>query len=95
MHIAFTERDFFKAPFDRAELQDLITEHSASDIFSWKSPSFKALGRDSGSLSAEELLDLMLGEPRLIRRPLIKVGNKLIIGGNLSTIENSLSSVDQ
>ena len=61
-----------------------------SEIFSWRSPSFKALGLAAESLSTEDMLRLMGQEPRLIRRPIIRIGDKLVIGANLKTIEAAL-----
>lgn len=61
-----------------------------SNLFSWRSPSLKTLGLDQGSLSSEDLVRLMIEEPRLMRRPLIKVGQELIIGGNEGQIRKAL-----
>ena len=40
------------------------------------------MGVPRESLSEDDLLRLMLKEPRLIRRPLIAVGGRLIVGGD-------------
>ncbi len=61
------------------------------DVFSWNSPSFKALGRPAESLSEEELVQLMLQEPRLIRRPLVVVNGQLVIGGSQKALEAALA----
>ena len=63
------------------ELRQLLHEQNLSGAFSWNSPSFKALGLAPDGLNDEILLQLMLQEPRLIRRPLVKIGDRLIIGG--------------
>lgn len=62
-----------------------------SDIFSWRSPSFKALGIDADQLSEDDLLRLMLEEPRLIRRPLAVVDGQLIVGADRKTLEALLT----
>ncbi len=79
--IEFNERDFFADPFTPDELRDLIGERSPSDYFSWRSPSFRKTGLKRDEISDQQMLDLMVGEPRLIRRPLIRTpdGN-LIVG---------------
>ena len=60
----------------------LLQGKSASDMFSFKSPSFKVLGLDQTKLSDNDLIDLMLKEPRLIRRPLVKIGKNVYFGAD-------------
>ena len=85
------ERDFFQEKFTEGELQELLGERRAADVFSWNSPSFKALGRPAESLSEEELVQLMLQEPRLIRRPLVVVNGQLVIGSSQKALEAALA----
>ena len=79
-NLSLLERDFFLNPFTRKELSDLFVNHNLYDFLSIKSPSFKKLQIQATSLSRENVIDLMLDEPRLIRRPLLKIENKLFIG---------------
>ena len=76
------ERDFFADPLSADELREIIGERSAADFFSWRSPSFRKLGVDRASLSEERMIELMVGEPRLIRRPLIRTEDGGLIAGN-------------
>ena len=79
--IDIDERDFFAEPFTVDELRDLVGSRNVSDFFSWRSPSFRKLGLDRDELGDDDLLRLMVEEPRLIRRPLIKTeGGSLILG---------------
>ncbi len=64
--------------------------HTPSDIFSWRSPSFKALGLEAYSLSDHQLVRLMLQEPRLIRRPTVQIGDELIVGADAKKLERAL-----
>ena len=51
-------------------------------IFAFNSPSFKKLGRTPDDLTDDELLDLVLGEPRMLRRPLaVTVDGRVVAGG--------------
>ena len=84
------ERDFFKDPLSEAEVWGLVKGRRSADMFSWKSPSFKALGLEAGSLGDDDLVRLMLGEPRLIRRPMVQIGEDLIIGGDFGALERTL-----
>ena len=86
------ERDFFKDPFSDAEIRGLLRGRPANEIFSWKSPSFKALGLDPGNLSDDDLVRLMLQEPRLIRRPMVRIGEELVVGSNTKDLEKALGA---
>ena len=85
------ERDFFQDRFSEEELRQILQGWKASEVFSWKSPSFKALGLSSDTLNDEDLIRLMLQEPRLIRRPLVKVGERLMIGGSHEALEEAFT----
>jgi arsenate reductase-like glutaredoxin family protein len=37
------------------------------------------------------MVNLMLQEPKLVRRPLLKVGNKLMVGGSSAAVEAAIS----
>ena len=87
------ERDFFKEPFSEAEINDLAALAPLSDLFAWRSPSLKKLGLAGQELPDAELLKLMLQEPRLIRRPVTRLGDKLLIGSNQKVLEQALADV--
>jgi arsenate reductase-like glutaredoxin family protein len=55
-------------------------------LFSWKSPTARQRGLTPGAVSDEELIRLMATEPRLIRRPLVLVGDRLIVGADLDAL---------
>ena len=78
--VELDERDFFKDGFTEAELRALLGDTPPADVFSWRSPSARRLGLDRDTVTADELIRLMLDEPRLIRRPLIQVGDRVIVG---------------
>lgn len=82
-------RDFFKEPFSEQELRDLIGDNPISDVFSWSSPSFKKMGLNREDLDDDRLIELMLEEPRLIRRPLFRVGDRLVIGASPKTLDEA------
>ena len=86
------ERDFFQDPLSEAELRALLGDRSPADIFSWKSPSFRKMGIDRGSLDDDGMIALMLEEPRLIRRPITAIGDTLVIGADSKALSRALSS---
>ena len=80
------ERDFFKDEFSEEELRELLGDTPPSDIFSWRSPSARTLKLDREKVSADELIRLMVEQPRLIRRPLIYTGDRLFAGTDKATM---------
>jgi len=85
--VEINERDFFKNPFSRAEIEELLQGKPASDMFNFRSPSFKQLGLERDKLSDNELIDLMLKEPRLVRRPVVRIGGKVYFSADKSVLE--------
>ncbi len=90
--LEFEERDFFKDPLSEAEIEELLTLAPPSEVFSWRSPSFRKLNLDKDSLEPQDLVRLMSQEPRLIRRPMFRVGDTLIVGGGKKAIDAVLAS---
>ena len=86
-----TERDFFRQPFSEQELRELLDERPPAEVFAWRSPSFKVLRLAPDGLSDDALVHLMLQEPRLIRRPLLLVGKRLIIGADKKALDEALN----
>jgi len=74
------ERDFFQDSFTEDELRTLIGDRSVSGYFSYNSPSFRKMGLDRDELSDDQLLKMMIQEPRLVRRPLIQAEGELLVG---------------
>ena len=88
--VELEERDFFQDRFGEDELRQLLQGQRLSEVFSWNSPSFKKLGVSREDLDDEALIRLMLGEPRLIRRPLVKIGAKVVVGTDKAAMERAL-----
>ena len=82
------ERDFFKDTFTRAEIDELLQGKPASEMFNFRSPSFKQLGLERDKLSDNELIDLMLKEPRLVRRPVVRIDSNVYFGADRSILED-------
>ena len=91
--VELNERDFFKDGFTEAELRALLGDANPADVFSWRSPSARKLGLDRDTVSPDELISLMLAEPRLIRRPLIRVDGKLVVGTDKKAMAEAFPSV--
>ena len=84
------DRDFFKDPFSREELEELAGIVTMDELFSWRSPSAREYRDRRGEISDADLIDLMLAEPRLIRRPImIRVDDpsRHALGGRKAELE--------
>ena len=86
-----TDRDFFKETFSELEIRELAAMAGTENIFARRSPSLKKLSLADKELSDDEMVNLMLQEPKLIRRPLIKVGGKLMVGGGTAAVEAAIA----
>ena len=84
--VTFTERDFFSDPFGQAELRNLLKGKSPREILSARSPSVKSLGLDLAIISDESLIEIMIKEPRLLRRPIVIINGMIIAGANEKTL---------
>ena len=78
--VELEERDFFADPFTEPEIRDLFGERDPADFFSWSSPSFRKTGLKREELSGDRLIEMMVEEPRLVRRPLVRLADELIVG---------------
>lgn len=87
--VELEERDFFEQRFSEEELRQLLGDHPLVQGFSWNSPSFKKLGLNREKLDDEQLIRLVLEEPRLIRRPLVQVGDRVIVGTDGKALEQT------
>ena len=74
------ERDIFERPLSAEELAELARLIPADELFSWKSRSAQPYREMRGRVGEDELLRLMAGEPRLIRRPLTVRGGQAVAG---------------
>jgi len=68
----------------------LLRDKPASEMFNFRSPSFKKLGLDREKLSDDELIYLMLKEPRLVRRPVVRIGDNVYFSADKSVLESVL-----
>ena len=64
----------------RELLSRVIDEHGLDAVLSKRSPTYKEMKLDSRKLSKSEAIDLMLKDPNLMRRPLLLVKGKAILG---------------
>lgn len=82
MGVELVVRDFFREPLTEQEITRLASMCSMKDLFSFRSPSFRKLGISPDTLTDERMVSLILQDARMIRRPLLRVGDRLIVGND-------------
>lgn len=87
--VAHTPRDLFKEPLTAAEIRVLAARvpDGVRGLLSTRSTQYKALGLDRKKVSDGELISLMVKEPRLLRRPILDLGDRLLIGFDRTAYE--------
>jgi arsenate reductase-like glutaredoxin family protein len=71
-------------------LLELLQGKPAIEMFNPRSPSFKSMGLDPAKLDNDKLIDLMLQEPRLVRRPVVTINGKIYFGADIKVLEKLL-----
>ena len=89
--LAVSDWDFFKDALSEDEVRHLASLAGTENIFARRSPSLKKLGLADKELSDDEMIKLMLQEPKLMRRPLLKVGDKIMVGAGNAVVEEAIS----
>lgn len=72
-----------------AELAELAARlpGGAQTLLSRRSRRFRELGLEGREPTEDELLDLLAGEPRLLRRPIIVDGQRVIVGFDRAALQ--------
>ena len=77
----FTFRDYQKAGIDRASLEGWVAEHGWEVVLNRNGTTFKALDvADKADLDADKAIGLMLAQPSMIKRPVLDLGDRTIVG---------------
>lgn len=88
-NITFQEKHIFRETPNHDEMMKILsmTTEGIDEILATRSQTFKDLGIDVNELTVSELIKLIIEEPKLLRRPIITSGNKLIVGYNESALQ--------
>ena len=91
-NLVLQERDYFKEPLSEQEIREMAALSGIDQIFARRSPSLKQMGLAGQDLSEDEMVSLMLKEPKLVRRPLIRVGDQVFTGGSGSVLDSVVTA---
>ena len=79
--VAFVFHDYKKAGIDRARLQGWVAEHGWQIVLNRAGTTFRALPEaDKADLTAERAIELMLAQPSMIKRPVLDLGDRTLVG---------------
>ena len=80
--VRFSTRDLFRQPLVAGEIRRLaaLAPGGVRGLLSTHSAQHRALGLDRPGVSDDALVAAMAKEPRLIRRPLVLAGDRLVVG---------------
>lgn len=90
--ITLEERDYFKEPLSEAEIREMAALAGIDQIFARRSPSLKQMGLAGQDLSEDEMVNLMLQEPKLVRRPMVRVEDQMFVGGGASVLDSVVAA---
>lgn len=79
--VAFDFHDYKKAGIDRARLAGWVAEHGWETVLNRAGTTFRALpDADKAGLDADRAIALMLAQPSMIKRPVLDLGDRRIVG---------------
>lgn len=79
--VAYAFHDYKKVDVDRAQLADWIERVGWERLLNRRGTTFRKLPEaDKADLDATSALELMIAHPSAIRRPVIDLGDELVIG---------------
>jgi arsenate reductase len=90
--VAFDFHDYKKAGIDRPRLEAWVAEHGWETMLNRKGTTFRALpDADKADLDAARAVALMLAQPSMIKRPVLDVGDRTVVGFKLEIYQAALA----
>ncbi|KPF80404.1 ArsC family transcriptional regulator [Brevundimonas sp. AAP58] len=78
---AYVFHDYKKAGIDRATLEGWVQTHGWETVLNRAGTTFRALPEaDRADLTAARAIALMLAQPSMIKRPVLDLGDRTVVG---------------
>lgn len=78
---AYAFHDYKKAGIDRETLKGWVEAHGWQVVLNRAGTTFRALpDADKADLDADRAIDLMLAQPSMIKRPVLDLGDRTLVG---------------
>jgi arsenate reductase len=79
--VEFAFHDYKKVGIDRPSLERWVAEHGWQTVLNRAGTTFKKLpDADRADLNADKAIALMLAQPSMIKRPVLDLGDRRIVG---------------
>ena len=79
--VVFAFHDYKKAGIDRPRLEAWVAEHGWETVLNRAGTTFRALpDSDKTDLDADKAVALMLAQPSMIKRPVLDLGDRTMVG---------------
>ncbi|WIY68423.1 arsenate reductase [Aquidulcibacter paucihalophilus] len=79
--VPFAFHDYKKVGIDRPRLEAWVSEHGWETVLNRAGTTFRALpDADKADLDAGKAVDLMLAQPSMIKRPVLDLGGRTLVG---------------
>lgn len=79
--VAFAFHDYKKAGIDRERVEAWVGEHGWETMLNRAGTTFRALPEaDKADLGADKAIALMLANPSMIKRPVLDLGDRTLVG---------------
>ena len=79
--VAFDFHDYQKAGIDRPRLEAWVAEHGWETVLNRAGTTFRALpDANKADLNAGKAVALMLAQPSMIKRPVLDMGDRTLVG---------------
>ena len=90
--VAHVFHDYKKAGIDRASLERWVNEHGWETVLNRAGTTFRKLpDADRANLDADKAVALMLAQPSMIKRPVLDLGDRRIVGFKPEIYEAALA----
>ena len=79
--VAFAFHDYKKVGIDRPRLESWVAEHGWETVLNRAGTTFRKLPEaDRADLDADKAVALMLAQPSMIKRPVLDLGDRTLVG---------------
>ncbi|MGM1031864.1 MAG: Spx/MgsR family RNA polymerase-binding regulatory protein [Bacillota bacterium] len=91
--VSFNERHLFRETPTVAELKRILelTSEGLDEVLATRSEAYKDLQVNIDEMMLSDVIQLLTKEPKLLRRPILIDGEKLVIGHNVDALRNLVS----
>ncbi|MFJ7726181.1 transcriptional regulator SpxA [Neobacillus sp. NPDC097160] len=91
-HIDYVERNILTDPLTKDEIKSILrmTDEGTDEIISTNSKTYQELEVDLESLPLQEMYQLIINNPKMLRRPIIQDEKRLQVGFNEEEIRSFL-----